>query len=93
MRSVTVREPEWTDSDRAWVAALTLWRSEQCPLHGGPLSECTSHYEAGIRFKPDMIRCRATDALLNAKEAAKNMPNPDALLWTVRTVLPRKARD
>ena len=48
VRSVTVREPEWTEQDRAEILALGLYRSRLCPLHGGPIEECTSPEETGI---------------------------------------------
>jgi hypothetical protein len=86
VRSVTTREPEWTEEDRAEVLALALYRSELCPLHGGPLEECTSHYDTGPDFKVDRIRCRATDELM-AEQATTKLDRPGAVLWSVQ---PRK---
>jgi hypothetical protein len=82
VRATTVREAEWTDQDRAEILALALYRSQLCPLHHGPLSECTSHDDTGPQFKVRKIRCRATDALIGEQEATK-LPKPGALLWSV----------
>jgi YD repeat-containing protein len=39
-RSVTVREPEWTDDDRAFLLALLEEERETCPICGHPLALC-----------------------------------------------------
>lgn len=88
MRSVTVREPEWTEQDRAEILALGLYRSQLCPLHGGPLEECTSHEETGAQFEASRSTCRAQLALIEAQRAAddgkKPSPYAGARLWTLR---------
>ncbi len=81
---MTTREPEWTEEDRAWVQALALYRSWQCPLHNGPLSECTSNEETGPEFTVSRVRCRAKDALLAEQAEAKNTDRPGAVLWSVK---------
>lgn len=83
VRSVTVREPEWTEQDRAEILALALFRKSLCPLHGGPLAECTSHEDTGPQFTVGKKRCRAHDAVLEAQDGLKNTPRPGALLWSV----------
>ena len=85
VRSVTTREPEWTDDDRAWMYALKLYRSWLCPRCGRLLEECTSNHETGPEFRVSRVRCRATDALLAEQEAAQNIDRPQALLWAVAT--------
>lgn len=84
VRSVTAREPEWTEDDRAWMFALSLYRSQQCPLHGGPLSECTSTEEDGPEFVVRRKRCRAQDALLSVQGESKNTDRPGAVLWSIQ---------
>ncbi|MET0419313.1 MAG: hypothetical protein ABW022_25145 [Actinoplanes sp.] len=83
VRSTTDREPEWSEQDRAWMYALRLWRSWQCPIHHGPLSECTSNYETGTQFKVDKVRCRAQYQLLVAQEADESKDHPGSVLWSV----------
>jgi hypothetical protein len=40
VEAVTVSEPEWSDEDRAWAAALDLAESRLCSSCGGPRAEC-----------------------------------------------------
>lgn len=82
-RSVTTSEPEWTEQDRAEILALAEYRRRLCPLHGGPLTECTSHEDTGPQFVVGKKRCRAQDAVLTAQAGLKNTPHPNALLWSV----------
>lgn len=83
VRSVTTREPEWTEQDRGEILALALYRSQLCPLHGGPLDECTFE-GAEARFEvPLPTRCRAQDLLLIHQAARDNTDRPEALLWSV----------
>lgn len=88
MRSVTTREPEWTEQDRAEILALALYRSRLCPIHGGPLDECTSPEESGAQFVAERSTCRAQLALIEAQRAAddgkKPSPYAGARLWTLR---------
>lgn len=63
--------------------ALVLYRSWLCPLHGGPLADCTSHDDTGPEFTVSRIRCRAEDARLAAQDEAKNTDRPAAVLWSV----------
>lgn len=83
MRSVTVREPEWTEQDRAEILALDLYRKSLCPLHGGPLAECTSHEDTGPKFVVARKRCRAQDAVLMEQKLAEKIDRPGAVLWSV----------
>ncbi|MEV4767805.1 hypothetical protein [Micromonospora humida] len=87
VRSVTVREPAWTEQDRAEMLALRLYRSWLCPLHGGLLEECTSDEDTGVQFQVDRSTCRAEMALIEAQRAANDGKKPSpyarARLWTV----------
>ncbi|WP_285797794.1 hypothetical protein [Micromonospora sp. NBRC 107095] len=84
VRSVTVREPEWSDMDRAWMAALTGYRNSLCPCGCGHLAEHTTAHESdGRRFVvPPPVRCRARTALAIA-QAQNDNPQSEALLWRV----------
>lgn len=46
-RSVTEREPLWTDEDRAWHLAYYAEVAEVCPGCGLPLDECRDPKSAG----------------------------------------------
>jgi len=80
---VVVREPLYTDQDRAELLALAEYRGELCPVCGGPLAECTSHEATGPKFTATRIRCRRQDALLIARDALSSTPRPEALVWSV----------
>ncbi|MCZ7440811.1 hypothetical protein O7598_30790 [Micromonospora sp. WMMC241] len=83
-----MREPEWTEQDRAEILALGLYRAGLCPLHGGPLSECTTPEESGAQFEADRSTCRARLALIEAQRAADDgkAPGPyaGARVWKLR---------
>jgi hypothetical protein len=81
-----VREPEWTEQDRAEALALALYRSWLCPGGcGQPLRESTTHYETGPHYEAKRIRCRACDARAEASALAadKKVERPEALLYSV----------
>jgi hypothetical protein len=80
---VTVREPEWTEQDRAEILALDLYRRGLCPLHGGPLADCTSHEDSGPQFTVRKKRCRAHDAVLMEQQTGNKVDRPGAVLWSV----------
>jgi hypothetical protein len=44
---VTIREPEWSEEDRALVLALAEERAEICPGCGNRMSECRDKRTAG----------------------------------------------
>lgn len=86
MRSVTTREPLFTEQDRAELLALALYRDGLCPKCGRPVDECTSDEEAGPSFGATYKVCRSTLALLEAQRALsdggkKPRPNAPAYLW------------
>lgn len=88
VRSVTRRDPEWTEQDRAWVLALTYWRDTRCPLCGGDIQDCTAPDEDLVVNVPPPRRCKATDALLDKQKQYESSPKPRALLW--RTEVERR---
>lgn len=86
MRSVTTREPEWTEQDRAEILALALYRAELCPCGCGQrYVDTTSPEETGPVFVADRVVCRARLALLEAQRAAETQDViGGARLWHVR---------
>ncbi|MGC5019009.1 hypothetical protein [Micromonospora sp. DT47] len=85
VRSVTVRESEWSDADRAWMAALVGYRATLCPCGCGHLADDTlAHEDDGRRWvAPPPARCRARTALAIAQAQHQDSPQPEALLWRV----------
>lgn len=47
VRSVTAREPLWTDEDRGYLLALLEERADTCPGCGQPNSECRDQSSIG----------------------------------------------
>jgi hypothetical protein len=47
VRSLSVAEPEWTDTDRGLVLALLAERRDTCPSCGHPMSQCRDRRTAG----------------------------------------------
>lgn len=87
IRSVTTREPTWTEQDRAEALALAVHRASLCPGGcGQPLGEATSHHESGPEYDATHTTCRACAALLEAQRVVgdgKANPDAPARLWQV----------
>lgn len=81
---MTVREPRYTDQDRAELLALALYRESLCPLHGGPRSECQATEGHIPDFDVSSTYCQATVSLIEAQNAVGSSPNryAGARLWT-----------
>jgi hypothetical protein len=69
VRSVTTREPRFTEQDRAELLALALYRDGLCPLCGQPLAVCTSPEDGGPSFVPSYRTCRASMERIDVQEA------------------------
>lgn len=67
VRSVTTREPAWTEQDRGEVIALAIYRDSLCPKCGRPLEVCTSDEETGPQFEVRQSTCRATLAITEVR--------------------------
>lgn len=92
VRSVTTREPRYTEQDRAELLALALHREGLCPLCKRPIEVCTSHEETGPEFSATYTVCRSTLAVLEEQRGLTDggrrpRPNAPAYLWstTMRT--------
>lgn len=87
VRSVTTREPEWTEQDLAEVQALAMYRAGLCGCGCGfPEADTTSHYETGPEFLVTRTTCRARAAVLEAQRAAADGGTGDnaARLWRIQ---------
>lgn len=89
VRAATVREPLYTEQDRAELLALAEHRAELCPACGGLLSECTSHEAGGPSFRAKAVLCRRREHLLMA-QAARGGEHPEAWVWSMTTVPPKR---
>lgn len=89
IRSVTTREPEWTEHDLADLLALAEYRSWLCPCGCGFLEDDThSHESTGPQFKAHRTTCRASLELIEqqrAREKAKEGgdENRAARVWRI----------
>jgi hypothetical protein len=87
VRSVTVREPEWGEKERAKVLAYLEYEAQVCSGCGGWLPETTARENEG-RYHAELPgRCHRCDALqLRQDEYANDkVKRPGALvLWPVR---------
>lgn len=86
---MTTREPLYTEQDRAELLALVEYRAQLCPACGGLLSECTSHEANGPRFRARAVLCRRSEYLAMAK-AAKGGEHPEAWVWAMTTLPPKR---
>jgi len=86
VRSVTTREPEWTEEDVAWHTAYLREQNSRCPGPCGlPLDETTdmANGRPVHTYKvPAPARCQACDVLIQAQDAADKdkVKRPGALL-------------
>jgi hypothetical protein len=88
LRSITTREPRFTEQDRSELVALALYRDGLCPLCGRPLRVCTAPEDTGPQYDVTWQVCGATRAKLEQQRAvytpdAKH-PNREAHLWGTR---------
>lgn len=83
IRSVTTREPEWDEQERAWFLALAEFESRPCPNCGRPTSVCTDPASEGRWAVPPPMRCYPTTAILEARKPYdERSPQPQALLFS-----------
>lgn len=82
-------EPEWDDTERAWMLSLARWRTnEQCPRCGQPKYICQDPAAESTWVADLPIRCHITTAILRAQNdylsGAAPASYPQALVWPVK---------
>lgn len=83
IRSVTTREPEWDEQERAWMLALAEHESRLCPLCGRPLSVCTDPATEGRWKTAPPTRCYATTSVIQARKPYdEKSAEPRALMFS-----------
>ncbi len=86
---MTVREPAWTDQDRAEILALAVHREQLCPCGcGQAYADVTSPESDGPQFTASRVVCRARLALAEQQRAVAESTTADktitaALVWSV----------
>ncbi|MBT1171267.1 hypothetical protein [Bifidobacterium sp. SO4] len=79
-------EPEWDDTERAWMLALADYEASLCPSCGLPKSECSTP-DAEFRIHADAHICWTTahqqQALRQWREEHADSQWADALVTTV----------
>lgn len=85
----SVPEPEWDETQRAWLLALSAYEADTCQGCRGQLSETTGQDDEGrpVRYQvDDPHRCRQCTALAVAQREAQKAERPDepasALLYS-----------
>lgn len=92
VRSVTTREPRWTDEDVAWALAYMQEQGDRCPGCRLQLSETTAMKdgEPVHDYRVDAPRvCRACEALAKKKAqyAEKySEPHPEKWIWEAEQI-------
>lgn len=80
-------EPEWDDTERAWMLALEHWRTEQvCSLCGWPKAICQDPATEFAVEVPVPTRCHVTTALRRAQKARAEdkTSESDGLVWAAQ---------
>lgn len=68
IEAVTVTEPEWSEEDRAWAAALIDLEWVTCPGCGGDLTQTTSP-DPDQGFRVEDTVCEKCKAISTARDA------------------------
>lgn len=87
MRSVTTREPEWDEDERAWALALLELEADACPGCGMPMSDTTATDSEGKYATPPPTRCHACTSIAVAQTSYHNNPHAthtNALFWSAQ---------
>lgn len=88
MRSVTTREPEWTEQDLAEQLALADYRATLCECCGLPKKLVRGHERDVPRLVVDRGWCWARKTLLETQaqwaKGRKPKPGDGALQWSIR---------
>lgn len=84
IRTVTRREPEWDDEQRAWMDAWLLYRSNIHEACGHYLPDSTAPEAEDGYVSEDAIRCHACTARARAFARYSESQQPEALLFPVK---------
>ena len=89
VRSVTTREPLWTEQDTAEILALGEYRAGLCDCCGLPKSMTWVHERDAPRFIVSKRYCLARRTLVESQVAFDNdgkdaKPEHRALRWSIR---------
>ena len=78
-------EPEWDDTERAWMLALEEYRTGVlCPCGCGFPKEISQAPQTEFAVSvPPPTRCHIRTALAEAQKGSDDRPTPEALLWGV----------
>lgn len=78
-------EPEWDDTERAWMLALEEYRTTVlCPCGCGFPKEISQDPRTEFAVSvPPPTRCHIRTALAEAQKDSEDRPTPEALLWGV----------
>jgi hypothetical protein len=89
LRSVTVRESDWTEQDQAEILALQIYRDSLCECCGLPKDITQVHERDAPRFRVTHRMCQARRTLIDTqkpynipKEREKH-PEWGAYVWSV----------
>lgn len=88
IRSVTTREPEWTEQDTAEILALAAYRDSLCECCGLPKSLTWISEKDAPKFRVSKRYCLARRTLIESQQAytknGKNVkPVHGALRWSI----------
>lgn len=84
IRTVTTREPEWTEQDRAEILALGVYEASRCPCGCG--LDAIDAQNPSVEFEISQSTCNARLALLEAQRGAnehRGSENAPARLWRI----------
>jgi hypothetical protein len=83
---VTVREPKWTEHDRALVLALLAEERETCSSCGHPMAECRDPATAGTwRVHEEICQASRVSQAVADNYAEEKRPRRGLHLFTSRT--------
>lgn len=84
IRTVTCREPEWDEEERAWMLAWLTYDANVHEACGHYLPDSTAlEGDEGYEV-PEAIRCHACTARVQAFARYSESPAPEALLFPAR---------
>ena len=93
VRTIVTRDPEWDETERAWMLSLEAVRqreqAERCPACGGPKELCQSPDAEG-QVAVDVARCHVSAAIqAKQRELEQNgFDKIESLAMTARVVSP-----